>query len=128
MKKKLVIGGICFLIAAGLAFFGVQFYLKTGIFKVYGALKFGKDMLETEVEKYTGVVGEMKLEKDVTISEHYEDSYAGGMLLDVFVPVADFYEPKEGVSAAEFAERWEKKEGVVSVLKLDKNQKLLKVG
>ncbi|MBR3233022.1 CapA family protein [Candidatus Saccharibacteria bacterium] len=128
MKKKLVIGGICFLIAAGLAFFGVQFYLKTGIFKVYGTLKFGEEMPETEVEKYTAVVGEMKLEKDVTISEYYEDSYTNGMLLDVFVPVADFYEPKEGISAAEFAERWEKKEGVVSVLKLDESQKLLKVG
>ena len=128
MKKKLVIGGICFLIAAGLAFFGVQFYLKTGIFKVYGTLKFGEEMLETEVEKYTAAVGEMKLEKDVTISEYYEDSYTNGMLLDVFVPVADFYEPKEGISAAEFAERWEKKEGVVSVLKLDEDQKLLKVG
>ncbi len=125
--KKLLVGGICFLLAAGLAFFGVQFYLKTGIFKVPGELKF-EGVSEAAVAKYLEAVGEVELEKDVVVTERVVERYEGGMLVDVVVPVADFDEPQEAITPEEFEERRKKGEGVVSVAELDENKKLLKVG
>ena len=127
MKKKIVIGGICFLIGAALTFFGVQFVMKTGVFKVPGKLVFADQALDSDAEKYRAVVGETELEKDVVISEFTSASPSDALLLDVLVPVADFYEPKESITAAELEERYAEGTGLVSVLKLDETQKLLAV-
>ena len=102
MKKKLVIGGICFLIAAGFVFFGVQFYFKTGVFKVPGKVIFADEILDSEPAKYQAVLEGVELEKDVVFSEFYGDYGSDAFVTDVLVPVADFYEPKESISAAEF--------------------------
>ena len=127
MKKKLVIGGICFLIAAGFAFFGVQFYFKTGVFKVPGKVIFADEILDSEAAKYQAALEEVELEKDVVFSEFYGDYGSDAFVTDVLVPVADFYEPREGITAAEFDERLATGEGVVSILKLTEAQKLLAV-
>lgn len=127
MKKKIVVGGICFLIGVAGAFFGVQYYLKTGLFKIPGKLIFADQMLDSEAEKYREAVGETELDRDVTFSEFLSDGVSDALLVDVVVPVADFYETKNSITQAEFDERLAKNEGVVSVLKLDENQKLLAV-
>ncbi len=127
MKKKLVIGGICFLIAAGFVFFGVQFYFKTGVFKVPGKVIFADEILDSEPAKYQAVLEGVELEKDVVFSEFYGDYGSDAFVTDVLVPVADFYEPKESIAAAEFEERLATGEGVMSVLKLVETQKLLAV-
>lgn len=127
MKKKLVIGGICFLIAAGLAFFGVQFFTKTGLFKVPGKVIFADEILDSEAEKYQTALAEVNLEKDVVFSEFYGDYGSDAMVVDVLVPVADFYEPREGISATELENRLASGEGLISIVKLDEAQKLLTV-
>lgn len=127
MKKKFVIGGLCFVIGAAAAFFGVQYYLKTGLFKVPGKLVFADQILDSDAEKYREAVGETELNKDVTFSEFYDDGQSDAIIVDVIVPVADFYEAKNSITQAEFDERFASGEGVVSILKLDEKQKLLAV-
>ena len=102
MKKKIVIGGFCFFIGATVAFFAVQFFTKTGIFKVPGALIFDETVSEADIAMFREAIGDIELEQDVTFSESFSDSYNGGMLVDVFVPVADFYEAREEISTQEF--------------------------
>lgn len=128
MKKKIVIGGFCFFIGAVVAFFAVQFFTKTGIFKVPGALIFDETVSEADTAMFREAIGDIELEQDVTISESFSDSYNGGMLVDVFVPVADFYEAREEISTEEFEARFKNGEGFLSALKLDETKKLLKVG
>ena len=127
MKKKLVIGGICFLIGGVAAFFGVQYFLKTGMFKVPGKLIFADEILDSEAEKYRAALAEVELDKDVVFSEFYDGYGKDALVTDVLVPVADFYEPKESITASEFERRLASGEGVKSVLKLDETQKLLAV-
>lgn len=127
MKKKLVIGGICFLIGAAAAFFGVQFVLKTGMFKVPGKLVFADEILDSEAEKYREALAEVELDKDVVFSEFYDGYGKDALVTDVLVPVADFYEPKESITAEEFEKRLASGEGVKSVLGLDETVKLLAV-
>jgi poly-gamma-glutamate synthesis protein (capsule biosynthesis protein) len=127
MKKKLVIGGLCFLLSACFVFFGVQFCLKTGIFKVPGVLTIDDSV--SNAEKYSEVLADIELDKDVKISEYYNDHIesTGDFLVDIVVPVADYYEPKESISKEEFEKRVASSEDVISVLKLDETQKLMAV-
>ncbi|MBR5389123.1 CapA family protein [Candidatus Saccharibacteria bacterium] len=151
MLRKLILGGFCFLIGAGLAFFGMQFFLKTGFFKVPGKLIIEGEV--SNVEQYTKTLAEIELDKDMTISEYLSDKNithkavptqdlvesveeveqaqdvddAKYYLTDILVPVADFYEPKESITGAEFEERLASGEGVTSVLDLAETQKLLAV-
>lgn len=125
--KKLVIGGICFLVGAAAAFFGVQFYLKTGPFKVPGKVVFADEVLDSEAERYLRAIGEVELEKDVVISEFYDDYGSDALVVDVLVPVADFYEAKEAITTTEFETRLASGQGVKSVLQLDETMKLLAV-
>lgn len=127
MKKKVVIGGLCFIIAAGLTFLGVQFYFKTGIFKVPGKPVFADGISDSEAERYKNALLEVELEKDVAFSEFYDVFGSDALVTDVLVPVADFYEPKESITAAEFEKRVEDGNGIASILKLNKEQKLLAV-
>lgn len=127
MKKKLIIGSICFLIGGVAAFFGVQFYLKTGIFKVPGEVIFSESIADSEIEKYREAVTPIELEKDVTIAAVFNDYGKGELIVDALVPVADFYEPKESITREEFESRIAKQDGVMSILKLDETVKLLAV-
>ena len=148
MVKKLFIGFLCFLMAAGLAFFGIQFFLKTGIFKIPGVLTIDDNV--SNREKYEEVLTGLELDKDVKISEYLSDENVanltrasneseteadeveetkneGEFLIDILVPVADFYEPKESITKAEFDERIANGKDIISVLDLDETRKLLAV-
>lgn len=127
MKKKIVIGGICFLIGAVATFFGVQYFLKVGVFKIPGKVFFSDQILDSEAEKYKEALAEVELRKDVVLSEFYDDYGSDALVKDILVPVADFYEAKESITAEEFEQRLVSCEGVMSVLKLDENVKLLAV-
>ena len=125
--KKILIGGFCFLLAAALAFFGIQFYLKTGVFKIPGKLIFTDAILDSDAELYREAVQDIELDKDVTFSEFYDNKPTDALLIDVLVPVSDFYEPKESITEAEFEEMFGAGK-LVSVLKLTEESKLLMVG
>ncbi|MBR3319612.1 CapA family protein [Candidatus Saccharibacteria bacterium] len=125
--KKLVIGVVCFLLSACLVFFGVQFYLKTGIFKVPGVLTIDDDV--RDAQKYSELLTDIELDKDVKISEYYDEynENTNDFLIDIVVPIADFYESKESITEEEFERRLTSEEGLISVLSLDEKQKLLAV-
>ncbi len=75
MKEKIVIGGFCFFIGAAVAFFAIQFFTKTGIFKVPGALFFDETVPEADITMFREAIGDIELEHDVTIFESFSDSY-----------------------------------------------------
>ncbi len=127
MCKKIIVGGVCFLLGVAVAFFGVQFFLKTGIFKIPGKLIFSDSILDSNVSRYKETLGDIELEKDVTFSEFYSDKPTDALLLDVIVPVADFYEPQESISMNEFEDRVGNSNGVIPIMSLDETQKLLAV-
>lgn len=155
MKKKFVIGGICFLIGAVAAFFGVQYVLKTGIFKVWGELKFKEEMSVPEKVwgKFSAEVGELKFEKDVVVAygarsqgftesdvqpgevacfgedeadEEFRNKCMVVFVNEVFVPTADFYEPQEAITETELQERF-KAGKLTAIEELTEKQKLLSV-
>ena len=130
--KKILAGGLCFIVGGCLSFLGILFFLKTGIFKIPGEIVFDESV--SDKETYATTLADIELDKNVNISEFYDDENKAGeadnsrvFLMDVLVPVVDFYEPKESITKAEFDERMDKNEGVVSVLDLNKTQKLLAV-
>ena len=95
--------------------------------KIPGKVVFADEVLDSDAEKYLNAIGDVKLEKDVTISEFLGDFGSDALVLDVLVPVAEFYEPNEAISEKEFEERLANREGVKSILELDETVKLLAV-
>ncbi|MBQ7802541.1 CapA family protein [Candidatus Saccharibacteria bacterium] len=139
MKKKLLVGAVSFVVAAGLGFFGVQFFTKTGIFFKPGELVFADEILDSEAEIYRGQFEEIELKKDLFFSIFFGDSlrasinpeneeFARYFLTDILVPTTDFYDPKDSISAEEFERLFEANDpNVVSILDLDSSKKLLAV-
>ena len=130
--KKIMVGGLCLVVGGCLSFFGVQFFLKTGIFKIPGEIVFDENI--SNKEAYVAALADIELDKNVNISEFFDDKNkidetenSKNFLVDILVPVADFYEPKESITKAEFDERINTNEGVASVLNLNTTQKLLAV-
>ena len=88
-------------------FFGIQFFTKTGIFRVPGVVKYDESLNETELnELKTIFTDEVDLDKDVTISAYETETKPevkeGEFVVEVRVPVADFYEVRTDVN--EYAE------------------------
>ena len=46
--KKILAGGLCFIVGGCLSFFGIQFFLKTGIFKIPGEIVFDESVSDKE--------------------------------------------------------------------------------
>ncbi len=125
--KRIIIGILCFLIGGGGAFFGVQYFMKTGLFKP-GELLFADDISEKEKADLLEALAKTKLSKNVTVSQYYTDKLEDGFLADIFLPVANFYEPEESISSEEFNERFIANKDIVSVQNLNQTMKLLAVG
>lgn len=95
---------ICFLVIALGTFFGVQFFTKTGIFRIPGVVYYdGPFDEETETKLKEIFTEEVDLDKDVHISTYNSFSKSelseGEFLYKIYVPVDDFYSLKEGISA-----------------------------
>ncbi len=86
---------------------GFRFFTKTGIFRVPGVVKYDESLNETELATLGGIfTEEVDLDKDVEISarevENLGDLETGEYLVEINVPVADFYETRTDTS--EYAE------------------------
>ncbi|MBQ8996503.1 CapA family protein [Candidatus Saccharibacteria bacterium] len=135
MKKKIAVGFLCFLLAGGLGFFGVQFVTKTGIFKVPGVVRFSESFPDSEAEKIAALFEpeEIELDKDLVFyyTEMLDETLAAenSYLADIFVPTAEFYSTETSLTAEEFQSRYEAGDSsVVSIKDLDSGMKLLAVG
>lgn len=85
-----------FIVVFLMVFFGVQFFTKTGIFRIPGVVYYDETLNETEVSLLSSVfTEEVDLDKDVTISaQNYlelPELEPNEFLFNVYVPVADFY-------------------------------------
>ena len=86
-----------FLFVGAGVFFGVQFFTKTGIFRIPGVVYYDESLSEAEKEELAKIfTEEIDLDKDVTISGRNElvlpELAEGEFLYSIRVPVADFYE------------------------------------
>ena len=95
---------ICFLVIFAGTFFGVQFFTKTGIFRIPGVVYLdGPFDEETESILNSIFTEDVDLDKDVHISTYSSFSKAnlseGEYLYKIYVPVSDFYDLTTGITA-----------------------------
>ena len=104
-KLKLsIISLICFLVIFAGTFFGVQFFTKTGIFRIPGVVYMdGPFDDETEAMLSAIFTEEVDLDKDVHISTYNsftkDNLVEGEFIYKVSVPVSDFYDLTTGITA-----------------------------
>lgn len=104
-KLKAVIVSVCcfFIISLGI-FFGVQFFTKTGIFRIPGIVYYDGPFDEDTKNKLKTIFTEkVDLDKDVHISTYNtfsKNNLADGeFLYKIYVPVADYYSLEDGITA-----------------------------
>ena len=94
---------LVFAVVGVAAFFGVQFFTKTGIFKVPGVVYYDESLIEDEKNVAEGIFTEdIVLDKDVTISARYSferpSLETGEYIYNIYVPVTDFYSTDTNIS------------------------------
>ena len=98
---------ICILIFAVIftgVFFGVQYFTKTGIFKIPGVVYYGDNLTEAEMAMFDNIFNEeVVLDKDVSIDAketlELPELKNNEYLYEVYVPVTDFYSAETTISA-----------------------------
>lgn len=128
---KIIVCLLIFIIIGVGAFFGVQFFTKTGIFRIPGVVYYGETLNEDELSALKNIfTKEVDLDKDVTINARYTlelpELGAGEYLYEVLVPVTDFYSSETNIDA-EDAEQLLKTADLIPVSKLGFTSKLLSV-
>ncbi len=151
------LGGIIgFAVVFGLAFFGFQFFTKTGVFKVPGVVSYDESLNTAERAVLAQIfTDEIELDKDVAISAknylNLPELQENDFLYEILVPVSDFYSSETDIAAESAEELLEKLDGgvatseesaseiadnggedstknrLISVMDLDFSQKLLSV-
>lgn len=104
--KYAVFGVVGLVVVAVGVFFGVQYFTKTGIFRVPGVAIYDESLDDKEVAMLSEIFGaeEVDLDKNVTISaKNYlemPELAANEFLYAVGVPVTDFYSLESGIEVA----------------------------
>lgn len=104
--KKFLGGLVIFLLVGAGVFFGVQFFTKTGIFRIPGVVYYDESLSECELEVLQGIfTEEVDLDKDVHISASYSlerpQVAEGEFIYNVWVPTTDFYSTDTDVTASD---------------------------
>ena len=120
---------LCLVILAILivgAVFGVQFFTKTGVFRIPGLVYYGDGLNSDELAVFQNIfTKEVDLDKDVKIDAKY--------LYDILVPVTDFYSSETNVDVESVEQLFdsafigEKKIELVPIKDLDFSKKLLSI-
>ena len=117
---------VIFVVVFGVAFVGIQFITKTGIFHVPGVVRYEEDKLDPgEVELIKQIfTDEVELDKDVMITARdtteYPDLGKGEYIYNITVPVTDFDDVRTDQNEFDEVE-------MISVNDLDFTKKLLSV-
>ena len=124
-STKPVLWVVGILVVAVAAFFGIQFFTKTGIFKIPGVVYYAEELTDDERSKIENIfTDEIVLDKDVRISVSESNSMPelteGEFLVDIRVPVADFYDVRKDIS-----EYTEDEYKFIPINELDSKVKLL---
>ena len=102
--KTFLIGFVSFAIVFVVAFFGIQFFTKTGIFKIPGVVYYGEGLNNDELSILHGIFDdeELVLDKDVAIDARTVEERPllepGEYLYSIEVPTNSFYENRDDVS------------------------------
>ncbi|MBO7718154.1 CapA family protein [Candidatus Saccharibacteria bacterium] len=101
--RKIIIGLVVFVVVAVGAFFGFQFFTKTGVFRIPGVVYYDDSLNTGELSTLKGIFNdEVDLDKDVTIKATtlYEKPTLtdNQFLYEVSVPVTDFYDARDDVN------------------------------
>lgn len=125
--KTFFAGVLIFIIVFVVAFFGIQFITKTGIFRIPGVVYYDESLQPEELATLEGIfTEEVDLDKDVLISATVYNGRPelkdGEFLYDILVPVTDFYETRTDITEFE-PEEYE----YISIDDLDFESKLLSV-
>ena len=101
--KIFLVGLAIFVVVFVAAFFGIQFFTKTGIFRIPGVVYYDESLNADELAKLSTIfTKEVDLDKDVKISaKEYSvkpELSEGEFLEEIFVPVTDFYETRTDVN------------------------------
>ena len=126
-RRKILSIATLLLVLFLIVFFGLQFFTKTGIFKVPGVVIYDESVSQEEIIKLNSIFNdEIVLEKDVAVSAYdsfsIKDLAKNGFISEIYVPVADYYESRSDVS--EFEESEYK---YIPIDELDFKQKLLSI-
>lgn len=130
--KFFLLSIVCFAIIFCSTFFGVQFFTKTGIFRIPGVVYLDDSLNETEKEFLSTIFNdEIDLDKDVTISAY--DALNMPELLDnefiygIKVLVTDFYDTETVVYLDDVEDFYESDYEKIDLEKLDFSRKLLSI-
>ena len=124
---------ICLILFAGITagvFFAVQYFTKTGIFRIPGVVYYGEGLTEDEKTLLGNIfTKEVDLDKDVTIDARevleLPELASNEYLYEVYVPVTDFYSSETTVTAEKVEDL--NPETLVPFAELDFSKKLLAI-
>lgn len=133
---KIIIILVALAIIAVGTFFGVQFFTKTGVFRIPGVVYYGDSLTSDETKIFENIFNEkVDLDKDVTIAAKYTleqpATHTGEYLYEILVPVTDFYSSETDLEVTDIAELFDesfKKTHnfeLIPVSELDFSKKLL---
>ena len=136
--KYFISAVVIFLAVFTVAFFGIQFFTKTGIFHIPGVVYYDESLNSEELGVLQGIfTEEVELDKDVTITatEYLEKPELSDLeyLYNIYVPVTDFYDTNNDIEADEpwklFADAYEGSVAheMIPFDELDFTQKLLSI-
>lgn len=138
-KKKILIAVISLvvfsLVTVG-TFFGVQFFTKTGIFKIPGVVYYDESLSDEEIAIFESVFTEdIELDKDVTISAvnylELPELSEGEFLTSIVVPVTDYYSDETNIDVERVDELFTNcadcSYSLIDVDELDFKKKLLSI-
>lgn len=132
--KRFLLTLFGFIIVGTGVFFGVQYFTKTGIFRIPGVVYYDESLSEGEKELLATIfTDEIDLDKDVTISARNElklpELSEGEFLYSIRVPVTDFYEFSVDNVNAETADDLlnDKSFSIIDLDNLNDKKRLLKV-
>ena len=133
---KFLFSLIGFAAVFGLVFIGIQFFTKTGLFRIPGVVYYDENLNENELAVLGEIfTEEIDLDKDVKISVNnyleMPDLVEGDFLYSVFVPVTDFYSVSTNVDVESVDELFtnciECEYELIDINDLSNKQKLLAI-
>ena len=135
-KKIFWLGFGIFILVFGAAFFGVQYFTKTGIFRIPGVVYYDESLDDKELELFHSIFNEeVDLDKDVTISARNElkkpELGENEYIYNIYVPVTDFYSSETDIIVESVDELFNNcldcGYKLIEIDNLDFSQKLLKI-
>ena len=135
---KIIVILMVFMVIFVGVFLGVQFFTKTGIFRIPGVVHYDDSLTSDEIATFEKIFDEkVDLDKDVTITGRYTleepTSTKGEYLSEILVPVTDFYNTETNLEVSNVAEMFDESFRqmhnfeLIPVLELDFSKKLLSI-